>query len=172
MGPPGPQGATGPQGLTGPLPSLAALQGPQGPPGPTGPQGPQGVQGPVGPPYFSDARLKNNIQPISLNESLQIVKQITGQTFTWIPAVTASSYYGENKVIPIDRKDVGFIAQAIDQIWQNTNTKIPNPVIVPNNANNDFNTVNYIRLIPIVTAAAKQLSLHVQELSAKLHNKE
>lgn len=93
--------------------------------------------------------------------------------------MTASSFYGPGHAIPSGLEDVGFIAQRVAQAWQTINPNLPNVVSNTNDfventslsGSADYYRVNYIRLIPIVTAAAKELSTQVRELSTKLYNK-
>jgi hypothetical protein len=93
--------------------------------------------------------------------------------------MTASSFYGPGRAIPSNLEDVGFIAQKIADAWQAVNPNLPNVVSNTNDfientslsGSDNYYRVNYIRLIPIVTAAAKELSTQVRELSTKLYNK-
>jgi hypothetical protein len=93
--------------------------------------------------------------------------------------MTASQFYGPGRAVPSNLQDVGFIAQNVYNTWQTINPNIPNPVKIPNDftngtalsGNGDYYTINYIRMIPIITAAAKQLSTQVRELSTKIYTK-
>jgi hypothetical protein len=67
-------------------------------------------------------------------------------------------------------------------VWQNFNPNIPTPVRIKNEVvydkttqeialSGDFYQLNYIKLIPIITAAAKELSTQVRELSTRIYSK-
>jgi hypothetical protein len=119
---PGPQGAQGAQGPRG-------NQGAQGTAGPTGATGAQGFQGAVGfvgfqgaagaqgsqgaqgPP--SDARLKNNVTPLS-----DIKKRFIGMEgvrFDWVDDIPQIKDYEKNQRYLLRGRSIGFIAQNIEK---------------------------------------------------------
>ena len=180
-GPTGPAGFTGNQGPAG----GAGPRGPQGPAGgqgPVGNQGPAGNQGPVGPRgptgpfgnyYASDANLKTDIELTSLHESFSIVNSLTGYNFTWNPEMSAIYM---SQIESKGYEDVGVIAQELNTTWNTVSTIIPNPVSINPRQIESLNftdqlMVNYRSLIPLITAATKQLSNQVTQLSAKILNR-
>lgn len=73
-------------------------------------------------------------------------------------------------------EDVGVIAQELNTTWNTVSTNIPNPVSINPQQIESLNfpdqlMVNYRSLIPLITAATKQLSNQVTQLSAKILNR-
>jgi len=73
-------------------------------------------------------------------------------------------------------EDVGVIAQELNTTWNTISTNIPNPVSINPQQIESLNftdqlMVNYRSLIPLITAATKQLSNQVTQLSAKILNR-
>jgi hypothetical protein len=85
----------------------------------------------------SDARLKTNVVPIS--GALDKVSAIGGYNFEWRTDVN----------IPARGKDVGVIAQEVELVL---------PEVVLTNADN-YKTVRYDKIIPLLIEAIKELSL-------------
>ena len=91
----------------------------------------------------SDERLKDNINPIL--EPIQKVNQLSGNTFTWNEK---SSKVGE---------DVGVIAQEVQKLF-------PSAV---REKENGYLKVDYVRLVPVLIEAIKELSSKVEKLESK-----
>ena len=190
-GPTGPTGLTGPTGPTGPA---STVPGPTGPTGPTGPQGIQGVAGPTGPTgltgptgptgpaggfttnsnaqvnslgvgtaasgtageiratnnitaYYSDERLKTKTGDIE--NALEKVCQIETMLYHASEIAVALGY---DASIP----EVGVTAQSVQ--------KVQPEIVVPAPIDENYWTVRYERLLPLVIEAIKELNAQVQEL--------
>lgn len=98
---------------------------------------------------FSDNRLKVNISP--LKDPLQGVLSLNGVTFYW----NTSDYpeLGLN-----NDPQVGFIAQELEKIY---------PELVHTDENG-YKTVDYVKLIPILTEAIKQQQLMITDLQKEI----
>jgi hypothetical protein len=180
-GPTGPAGPQGPQGIQG----VAGPTGPTGPAGglgPTGPAGPAGPAGPTGPTgtfntntaaqistlgvgtassgttgeiratnnitaYYSDERLKTKIGDIT--NALDKVRQITTMIYHANETAVAMGY--DASVI-----EVGVTAQSVQAVQPE--------VVVPAPIDENYWTVRYERLLPLVIEAIKELDAQVQEL--------
>jgi hypothetical protein len=174
-GPPGPPGAQGPPGTGGP-------PGPTPGPGPAGPPGAQGtvsttsaasvsalgINAAVGPTgtiqasnditaYFSDRRLKTDIKLIE--NALDKVLSLTGIYFT-------QNKYAEKFGYNDYSRRIGVIAQQV-QLSIPEVVKLAPFDIGPggvSKSGENFVTVQYDRLIPILVQAIKEQQKEIQEL--------
>jgi len=97
--------------------------------------------------YSSDARLKENIIPIS--NALEKVNQISGNTYNWKD--------GYDEIHSHKGNDIGVIAQEVEEIL---------PQIVTNR-DNGFKAVQYEKIIPLLIEAIKELSAKVDRFENK-----
>ena len=104
--------------------------------------------------FASDKRLKTNIKP--LENALEKVLSLDGFTYNF-------NKIGES--LGFDKKvtHVGVFAQQIQAV-------LPEAV-VPAPANNDYLTVKYDKIVPLLIEAVKELSRKVDELQQKLNDK-
>ena len=99
------------------------------------------VAGPINAQSFnttSDARLKNDIQPIS--DALSSVLQLQGKSYRW----------NEDE----DKQDIGLIAQDVEQIF---------PQLVAEDANG-FKAIAYSRLTAVLVEAIKEQQGQIESL--------
>jgi len=180
----GPTGPTGPTGATGPQGTPGGATGPQGATGSTGPLGPTGATGPQGAfsansngqlnslgvgvtpsgvageirainnitAYYSDDRLKTNLGQIK--NALEKIKTLSG--FYFEANETAKSL-GYTTI-----RDVGISAQKVQNI-------LPE-VVVPAPIDDQYLTVRYEKLIPLLIEAIKEIDIKVSDLSKKIDN--
>jgi hypothetical protein len=104
--------------------------------------------------FASDERLKTNIKP--LENALEKVLSLDGFTYNF-------NKIGES--LGFDKKvtHVGVFAQQIQAV-------LPEAV-APAPANNDYLTVKYDKIVPLLIEAVKELSRKVDELQQKLNDK-
>jgi hypothetical protein len=95
---------------------------------------------------FSDIRLKENI--INLEKSLEKVLLLRGVKFDW-----------KNKEILEDKKNIGFIAQEVEEII---------PELVSENLNG-FKQVNYIQMIALLVEAIKEQNIIIQNINQNIN---
>ena len=150
-GPPGPTGPTGPGGGTGPT----------GGPGPTGPPGPTGSFSPGSSiscstltatgnitAYSSDSRLKNFDGKIE--NALDKLKELSGYYYTWNDKA--------KEIDPVafkDNKEVGVSAQEVEKVLPEVVTEAP--IVQLHKLSEDYKTVHYDKLIPLIIEAIKEL---------------
>ena len=111
--------------------------------------------------FYSDRRLKENITPI--NDALNKVMQISGVTFN--SNALASNYGYTNKSI-----QVGVIAQEIEAVLPQI--VVPAPFDIGQNedgsefsiSGENYKTVQYEKIVPLLIEAIKELNLEIQEL--------
>ena len=97
--------------------------------------------------YSSDERLKENIQPIQ--NALSKVESISGNTYDWKEGFeTIHSHTGH---------DLGVIAQEVQSVL---------PEVV-NKRETGYLAVDYVKLVPVLIEAIKELSAKVKELENK-----
>ena len=97
--------------------------------------------------YSSDERLKENVFTIS--GSLDILKQINGYTFDWVPMEGIHENKGH---------DVGVIAQEIEAV-------LPELVTTRNNG---YKAVKYEKLVALLIETNKELLKRIEALEAKI----
>jgi hypothetical protein len=187
----GPQGIAGPTGPTGPqgVPGITGVIGPSGPQGPQGPQGPTGPQGitgsagssnlgalgvgtPAGPAgyilatnnitsNYSDRRLKENIQ--NIDNCIEKIQSITGVYFT---QNRLAEKFGYNDY----KKQIGLIAQQIGAVFPEAVTTAPFDADFQGNSKSGDNylTINYDKLVPLLVEAIKEQQKEIKELLQKI----
>ena len=104
--------------------------------------------------YSSDARLKENVEPIG--DALDKLDMIRGVTYDWTDSYIESKG-GEDGYF-VRKNDVGVIAQEVERVL---------PQIVGENAQG-FKAVRYERLTALLVEAVKELRSEVQELRAEV----
>ena len=150
-GPPGPTGPTGPGGGTGPT----------GGPGPTGPPGPTGSFSPGSSiscstltatgnitAYSSDSRLKDFDGKIE--NALDKLKELSGYYYNWNDKA--------KEIDPVafkDNKEVGVSAQEVEKVLPEVVTEAP--IVQLHKLSEDYKTVHYDKLIPLIIEAIKEL---------------
>ncbi len=93
--------------------------------------------------YSSDARLKDNLQPIT--DALTKVKTLDGVTFNW-------NNLAEDK--QFDVREAGVIAQQVQNILPEVVTQ----------RDNGYLAVRYEKLVPLLIEAIKELNAKVEQL--------
>ena len=121
---------------------------------------------------YSDIRLKENIRPIE--DALTKVDKLSGVLF---------DYKEENKEIgyrPFRKSDVGLIAQEVEKVLPDAVSIAPFDVgekeswiaEAKSKSGENYLTVRYERLVPLLVQAVKELNAEVKELKEKINDKE
>ena len=97
--------------------------------------------------YSSDIRLKENVTPIE--NALSKVESITGNTYNWKE--------GFEEIHSHKGNDLGVIAQEVQSV-------LPDVV---KERDNGYLAVDYIKLVPVLIEAIKELSAKIKELENK-----
>jgi hypothetical protein len=100
--------------------------------------------------YSSDARLKENVQPIT--NALGIVSAVGGKTFDWTDAYIAD-HGGEDGYF-VQKSDFGVIAQDVEAVF---------PLAV-RTREDGTKAVDYEKLVAVAFAAIAELRAEVNEL--------
>ncbi|MEO0584746.1 MAG: tail fiber domain-containing protein [Bacteroidota bacterium] len=107
----------------------------------------------------SDRRLKKDIK--DLNSALAIVSQLRPTTYTY----RTDEFVGMNLE---DDLQYGFIAQEVQDVLPSVTMDIRQPIMKDNDPTNmtyeDFVGMDYVQLIPILTAAIQELEAKVAKL--------
>ena len=102
----------------------------------------------------SDIRLKTNIQPIT--NSLEKVKSLSGFTYNWNKTAQDIGFEGEEH----DELQVGLSAQDVE--------KIQPEVVKPAPIDNNFKTIQYEKLVPLLVEAIKEQQEQIEALEAEV----
>jgi len=103
--------------------------------------------------FASDKRLKENI--IEISNPLDKIKQIRGIYYDWKENVKEKGFHPNRK-----KNEIGMIAQEVEKI-------IPQ-AIEPAPFNNDYKTIKYDRIIPLLVECIKDQQKQIDELKNKL----
>ena len=127
--------------------------------------------------YYSDRRLKQNIQPI--NSALDILNNIGAYTFEWNKK--SEDVWAKKE----GDKDFGLISQEVEAVWPlgvaiqggkdindkydygNPESKYYDPLHVEKNPE-EYKTVRYDKMVTLAIAAIKEQQLQIEELKNKL----
>jgi hypothetical protein len=112
--------------------------------------------------YSSDKRLKENVTPIG--DSLNKIKQISGVYFDWKDKIEGTDF------VPAQKHDVGVIAQDVQKILPEVVTLAPfdTDSYGKSKSGENYLTVKYDKLVPLLIEAIKEISTENQELKARL----
>ena len=103
--------------------------------------------------FASDKRLKENI--IEISNPLDKIKQVRGIYYDWKENVKEKGFHPNRK-----KNEIGMIAQEVEKI-------IPQ-AIEPAPFNNDYKTIKYDRIIPLLVECIKDQQKQIDELKNKL----
>lgn len=99
---------------------------------------------------LSDARLKDEVQPIT--NAMSVVQALRPVSYRWSQHVSSENKRG--------RYDVGFIAQEVEEVLPHT----VNTVRGFDNADADYKTIQYDRIIPYLVRAIQELRDEIRTL--------
>ena len=118
--------------------------------------------------YASDERLKENLRKIST--PLQKIQQLNGYIFDWKQKANDEGFYPD-----LMKDDCGLLAQEVQKIvpqavvgagfdreWNNDTNSYKSK------SGEDYLTVQYEKLVPLLIEAIKELSKEVEDLKSKL----
>lgn len=112
--------------------------------------------------YYSDERLKENMRPI--DDALAIVTSLTGYRYNANELANKLAGYDQNK------QEIGLSAQQVKEVLPEA-VKIA-PFDLDENkqskSGEDYLTLNYERLVPVLIEAIKELSADVEDLKTQL----
>lgn len=110
--------------------------------------------------YYSDARLKTNIKPIP--NALEKVMQITGVTYT-------GNKLAESFGFDPNQKQVGVLSHEIEAVLPEAVKSAPFDIMLfehteMSKSGQNFKTVQYEKLVPLLIEAIKELNIEVKKL--------
>jgi hypothetical protein len=113
--------------------------------------------------YSSDKRLKENISNIS--NPIDKIKQLNGVNYSWKDIVEVLGFR------PLYKNDIGLIAQEVQAVLPDAVRPAPFDTDKEGNSRSGENylTVQYEKLVPLLIEAVKELSNKVEELENKLN---
>lgn len=112
--------------------------------------------------YASDKRLKHNIQPIE--NALSKVKSLTGMTYQWNELGRQHGWEPDMEI-----REAGVFAQDVQAVLPEAVRLAPfdNDKGVSKSGEN-FLTVKYEKIVPLLIEAIKEQQIQIEELKAKL----
>jgi hypothetical protein len=117
--------------------------------------------------YSSDKRLKTNIRPIQ--NAMDKVNQLTGFTFNWNQLANSLAEYNTQK------NQVGVFAQDVEEVLPEAVALAPFDTDHENGrvskSGENYLTVQYEKLVPLLIEALKEQDKRIQELEKKLNDK-
>ena len=103
----------------------------------------------------SDIRLKENIQPIT--NSVEKVKSLSGFTYNWNKTAQDLGFKGEGH----DELQVGLSAQDVE--------KIQPEIVKPAPVDNNYKTIQYEKLVPLLVEAIKEQQQQIETLQNEIN---
>ena len=104
---------------------------------------------------ISDARLKENVQPIG--GSLDVICNLQGVTFDW-----KNKKRGSNQP--------GLIAQEVEKFIPQSIQKHKLPLHTPEGDITEYKTIKYNMIVPYLIESIKELKSEIDDLKSKLEN--
>ena len=111
--------------------------------------------------YYSDERLKTNIK--NIEQPLELIKKLNG--FYYTPNELAESFG-----IKSNNREIGLSAQEVNEILPELTDLAPFDMCLDNEGNiksksgNNYLTISYERMIPVIIESLKELTLEVEAL--------
>jgi hypothetical protein len=111
--------------------------------------------------YASDERLKENIRPIQ--NAIEKVKQIKGVHYTWKDEVEELGFS------PTHKEEIGVLAQDVERVAPEIVRPAPfDYVDGGSKTGENYKTVQYEKLVPLLIEAIKEQQKQIDELKARL----
>ena len=126
--------------------------------------------------YSSDRRLKENFK--NIESPLEKISKLNGCHFDWIKNIEELGFTPE-----FAKDDVGLIAQEVEAVCPQAvapapfdhevdiNAEDPKDRVYKSKSGQDYLTVKYEKLVPLLVECIKELKSEVDELKAKLEEK-
>lgn len=114
--------------------------------------------------FYSDKRLKNIINPISL--PLEKVKQLSGIVYTNNDVAESFGYHDKSEQVGVIAQDVEKVLPQIVKLAPFDTEYVDGKEVSKSGEN--YKTVQYEKLIPLLIEAIKELSNEVETLKSKL----
>jgi hypothetical protein len=119
--------------------------------------------------YWSDRRLKENIQALDSGEGLALINRLVPSRFTWkkeAEHVTQNAVYG-------GQEEVSMIAQETQAVipWAVKVNKVGKKHVIDGEEITDYLTINYDKITPYIIQAVKDLKQEIEELKQQLKGK-
>jgi hypothetical protein len=119
--------------------------------------------------YASDKRLKENIKEIP--NAIEKIKKIRGVTFDWSDKIDSLGFTPKQKY-----DDVGVIAQEIEEVLPQVVAPAPFDIeydevdrsIITSKSGENYKTVQYERVVPLLIQAIKEQQAQIEALQAKI----
>jgi len=117
--------------------------------------------------YSSDKRLKTNIRPIE--NAMEKVNQLSGFTFNWNELANKLAEFNTQK------NQIGVFAQDVEEVLPEAVALAPFDVDHENGkvskSGENYLTVQYEKLVPLLIEALKEQDKRIQELEKKINDK-
>jgi hypothetical protein len=111
--------------------------------------------------YYSDRRLKDNIEVIT--DALGKVRALSGVTYTGNQLAKQFGY-------DIEKRQVGVLADEVEAVLPEIIRPAPFDIDAHGNSisGENYKTVQYEKIVPLLIEAIKELSLEIEELKKKI----
>lgn len=111
--------------------------------------------------YYSDERLKENIEP--LTEALSKVMSLRGVTYNSNSLAESFGFINKSRQVGVLAQDVEAVLPEAVKPAPFDNIKLQEGIEISKSGEN-YKTVQYEKLVPLLIEAVKELSLEVQQL--------
>jgi len=112
--------------------------------------------------YWSDVRLKENIEILSFGTGIEIINKLKPSKFNW--KESAKEY---NDTIEAGKEEIGLIAQEVQEVIPDA--VIQNKAGVPAHGRGEaYYTINYNKITPYLVQAIKDLNEKINQLETEI----
>ncbi|NNE33515.1 MAG: hypothetical protein HKN40_14250 [Winogradskyella sp.] len=113
----------------------------------------------------SDRKLKTNIQQIDANSALQLIRQLNPSSYTFKAEYVKTMHVSA-------KPQMGFIAQELQEVFPQLVSTNKHPGATKTDPSVDYMGVNYIGLIPVLTAGIKEQQSIIDRQQQTIHAQE
>tara|TARA_R100001510_G_scaffold16376_1_gene13802 strand:+ start:1580 stop:5845 length:4266 start_codon:yes stop_codon:yes gene_type:complete len=110
----------------------------------------------------SDERIKKDIEDIPSYKALEVIKEVKGVRYNWKEKHEDGEFTEYHKDKPKNGlKEIGFIAQDLEKILPELVDEV--------NDDNDFKSVNYAKMVVVLTEAMKEQQKQIEKLQKQIN---
>jgi hypothetical protein len=121
--------------------------------------------------YWSDRRLKENIETLSLGEGTALINKLKPSRFNWRADLEEIAPNLKGSVKP-GKEEVGLIAQEVQEVLPDAvKENLSGRSAGKGSSTESYLTVNYDRIVPFLIQAIQELTAKVASLEAQINEK-
>jgi hypothetical protein len=121
--------------------------------------------------YWSDRRLKENIETLSFGEGTTLINKLKPSRFNWRADLEEIAPHLKGAVKP-GKEEVGLIAQEVQEILPDAvKENLSGRSAGKGSSKESYLTVNYDRIVPFLIQAIQELTAKIASLESQINGK-